>query len=34
VALKNEDVDELYPMLPVGTEVTIRRTPIPGDTDN
>ncbi len=34
VALKNEDVDELYPMLPVGTEVTIRRTPIPGDSDN
>ena len=34
VALKNEDVDELYPMLPVGTEVEIRRNPVPGDSDN
>ena len=31
IALKNEDVDELYDMLPVGAKVVIQRSGDPGD---
>ena len=31
IALKNEDVDELYDLLPIGTQVLIKRAGDPGD---
>jgi murein L,D-transpeptidase YafK len=31
IALKNEDVDELYDLLPIGAQVVIRRSPKPGE---
>jgi lipoprotein-anchoring transpeptidase ErfK/SrfK len=31
IALKNEDVDELYELLPIGTQVLIKRSADAGD---
>jgi lipoprotein-anchoring transpeptidase ErfK/SrfK len=31
IALKNEDIDELYELLPIGAQVVIRKEGNPGD---